>query len=370
MTDYARSIRNILMILLVITLFIILQKLSHLLIPLALAILLTMLNLPVINFLERFKVPRILITILVSSLTIVVLWIVFEMVSRVIHQIIQDKEVLAEQLYRRINSALSWIGNTLPGLDIEAVLKELKNSITPGSIASIIGSLFGKFISVFGSSTLLFLLYYLFLLAGATRFPAYMEYVIGTDNSGNRREISRRTQKSISTYMLIKTLSSLLTGILFGLTCWIFGLRFALFWGFIAFLMNYIPSVGSIIATVFPLLMALIQFDSIGIILAVSAVLVLIQLVIGNIIDPMLMGNHLRFNTVSILFGLLFWGYLWGVPGMLLAVPFMVIIRMLLEKQEDFSILARIMSYPDKPSHKRRSLLSQFIEKLKKQDRN
>ncbi|RLW70042.1 MAG: hypothetical protein B6D68_01320, partial [spirochete symbiont of Stewartia floridana] len=107
-------------------------------------------------------------------------------------------------------------------------------------------------------------------------------------------------------------------------------------------------------------------FDSFGTTLALVTALVSTQLIVGNIIDPMLMGDRLRFNPVSILFGLLFWGYIWGIPGMLLSVPFMVIIRLLLERHDDFAILARVMGYPDKPRRNPRFSLSKFIIQLSK----
>ena len=363
---YTKSIRNILMILLIIAIFSVLQTLSHLLIPLALAGLLTMLNLPLVSFLEKRKVPRFLITLIVASLSFIVLRVVAGMIKGVIEQIIQDRDVLAQQLRQRIDAAIAWFGGIVPSVDIDAVLSEFNRMLSPGNIAAMIGTLFGKVISSFGSSLLLFLLYYLFLLSGATGFRAYREYVVGPDSSGKKKELSEQTQKSISTYMAMKTLLSLLTGILVGLICWAFGLQFAFFWGFIAYIMNYIPSIGSIAATVFPALMAIIQFDSLGTVTALLAGLTIVQITVGNIIDPMLMGNRLRFNTVSILFFLLFWGYIWGIPGMLLAVPFMVITRLLLERHDEFAILARLMGYPDKPPRKRLRLLSRIVARRKK----
>lgn len=156
---------------------------------------------------------------------------------------------------------------------------------------------------------------------------------------------------------------SLATGSITGVICWAFGLRFALLWGFLAFLMNYIPSIGSLIATALPVFMGIVQFDSFGLILALAAALGVSQFVIGSVIDPMLMGSRLRLNTVSVIFGLLFWGYIWGVPGMLISVPLMVMLRLLLERNEDFAILARIMGHADRGHRKRPPLFSRIIAK-------
>ena len=119
-------------------------------------------------------------------------------------------------------------------------------------------------------------------------------------------------KRSIVTYMKLKFLISLLTGGIYALACWIFGVDFALFWGFLAFLLNFIPTVGSIVASLPPLLLGAIQIDGLGLLLAFAAVLFAVQTVIGNVVEPRVMGSKLSLNTVTVLLGLVFWGKLWG----------------------------------------------------------
>ncbi|MCK5736054.1 MAG: AI-2E family transporter, partial [Spirochaetaceae bacterium] len=244
-------------------------------------------------------------------------------------------------------------------------ISQMDNIISPASIAGLIGAVLGSLGSI-GSYTLLFLIYYLILLSGATGYKAFIDYVTGPDESGGTRQVWDQTQKSISAYMGIKTMISLTTGLSAGLICWAFGLQYALFWGFMAFLLNFIPSIGSLIATALPLFMSIIQFDSFGTILALGILLGAFQFIIGSIIDPMVMGNRLRLNTITVIFGLLFWGYIWGIPGMLLSVPLMVMMRLLLERSEDLSIIARVMGNPGKSGiikAKKPSLFSQILNK-------
>ena len=115
------------------------------------------------------------------------------------------------------------------------------------------------------------------------------------------------------------------------------------------------------LATVIPVFMAVIQFDSAGMVLGILICLGASQFVIGSVIDPMIMGNRLKLNTVTVIFGLVFWGYIWGIPGMLLSVPLMVMIRLLLERSDDFAIIARIMGNPVKPGKKKTTLLNRII---------
>ncbi len=363
MTDHTKGIRNILLILLIIVIFAVLKELSGLLLPLTLAGLLTILNLPMVNFLNKGKIPKFIITLLVAVFSLAILWGVFWMISGTVEQLIQQKDFLARQFVKKLNAAILWVGNTIPGLNVEYVHEELNKVLSPAGIGALIGNLLGA-LGSFGSSSVLFLLYYLILLSGATRYRAYVDYVTGNneESSGeSTREIWDITQESISAYMSIKTIISLVTGIITGLLCMFFGLRFALFWGFMAFLLNYIPSIGSLVAVVLPLFMAVIQFDKVGLIIALGILLGVSQFLIGSIIDPMVMGSRLRLNTVTVIFGLLFWGYIWGIPGMLLSVPLMVTIRLLLERSKELSILARLMGNPVKPVRKKPALFNRIV---------
>lgn len=137
-------------------------------------------------------------------------------------------------------------------------------------------------------------------------------------------------RKDMKTYFVIKTATSLSTGILSYVVLMIFGIDFALFWAFLIFLLNYIPTVGSIIAVFFPVTFSLVQFESLSIFTFLLISLSCIQVLIGNIIEPRLMGNKLNLSPLVILLSLLFWAKIWGVVGMLLCVPIMVIINIIL----------------------------------------
>lgn len=143
------------------------------------------------------------------------------------------------------------------------------------------------------------------------------------------RGILQEMNEKISAYISIKTIISLLTGVAVFVACTLFGTDFALFWAILAFLLNFIPSVGSIIATIPPILLAMIQFDSWTTVTSFSVTFVLIQLVIGQVLEPKLMGSKLAVKPVAILLGLIFWGFLWGIPGMFLAAPLMALLRIL-----------------------------------------
>jgi predicted PurR-regulated permease PerM len=133
----------------------------------------------------------------------------------------------------------------------------------------------------------------------------------------------------IGTYMSVKTLINLVIGLLVFLLCLVFGVDFPLFWAILTFLLNFIPSIGSIVAIVPPVLLSLIQLDSWTVNVVFIVLFVGTQVVLAQVIEPKLMGNRLNIKPLAIILGLIFWGFLWGIPGMFLATPLMVLLRIL-----------------------------------------
>jgi predicted PurR-regulated permease PerM len=122
-------------------------------------------------------------------------------------------------------------------------------------------------------------------------------------------------------YILVRTLMSVITGLLVGVFAWVTGLQFAFEWGVIAFALNYIPFIGPFVATLFPTLLAMTQFDSWQAVLGVFACLNIIQFVVGSYIEPRVAGNMLSISPFVVLFSIFFWTFLWGLFGAFIGVP-------------------------------------------------
>ena len=181
------------------------------------------------------------------------------------------------------------------------------------------------------SQGLLVLIFVLYLLLGGARQKA----------GGVWAEIETR----IEHYIVTKALISLATGVLVGLTLAVLGVDLALVFGLLAFLLNFIPSVGSIIATLLPLPVVVVSPD-ISATTAILAILLpsLIQIIIGNIIEPKVMGEALDLHPIVILMALIVWGMLWGVVGMLLATPMTAILKILFERLEPMAPVAQVLA--------------------------
>lgn len=157
-----------------------------------------------------------------------------------------------------------------------------------------------------------------------------------------------RTAAKIRRYMLVRTLMSVVTGLLVWGFARIMGLRLAEEWGFIAFLLNYIPVLGPLVATVFPTLFAMAQFESWQAVIAVFACLNLIQFIVGSYVEPRVAGSALSMSPVAVLFSVFFWSYLWGVFGAFIGVPITIALLTFCAQHPSTLWLAELLGSPGK----------------------
>jgi len=198
--------------------------------------------------------------------------------------------------------------------------------------------------ALLGNLTLIFL-YSLFLLLELRFLPTKLAALFP---DANRRQMVehmlRRVDKDIQTYLGVKTLVSLVTGGLSYLIMRIVGLDFAEFWALLIFVLNYIPTVGSIFATIFPTLLAVVQFETLGPILFVGLGIIGVQQLMGSIIEPNIMGESLNLSPLVVIISLILWGNLWGIVGMFLCVPITVILVIILSNFERTRWVAVLLS--------------------------
>ncbi len=346
-----KTVKSILIFFAAVVLFYLLNLLASILLPLVLALLFAILVQPFINYLLKKGLPKWLILPTFSILSLAVLFGIGMIFSGTISQIVEEQSYLLSRLLLKIDGLLIWINETFNAkLDSTLLVSELYQSLGSGGIPEALSTLASSLGSFFGSF-LFFALYYVILLAGMANYEGYLNYVGGDKGAVIIREYEN-IRTAVFSYMWIKVLVSLATGILTFVICTSFGIKFAVLWGFMAFLLNFIPNIGSIISTILPIVMGVIELDSISSIGLLALLLVSVQFTIGNVIEPIIMGNTLRINTLSVLVGLVFWGYIWGIPGMILSVPLLVIMKIIFERSPGFNIFARVMGYSPKENMK------------------
>lgn len=180
---------------------------------------------------------------------------------------------------------------------------------------------------------IIFLILTIFMLSEAEMFGRRLKAV----SEANGPNIGRmlKATKDIQRYLAIKTVVSLGTGFLAGLLCWLVGLDFYILWGIVAFALNYIPVIGSLVAGVPPIILALIVSGPPSAILVAGGYL-LINNFLGNFIEPVLVGRRFGISTLVVVISVMFWGWVWGPLGMLLAVPLTMTIKVILDGSEEF----------------------------------
>jgi AI-2 transport protein TqsA len=173
------------------------------------------------------------------------------------------------------------------------------------------------------------------LLTNGTLVTIFVIFLLlGRRTSQNKSAVFRQIDHNIRRYLIIKFLMSALSGVLSWVILTSFGLELALVFAVLTFVLHFIPSVGSIVATLLPIPIALVQFETLGPVIAIVVLTSTVQMVVGHGLDPWLMGHNLDLSPVTIVAALVFWGLLWGIVGMLLAAPLTAILRIVLGQFE------------------------------------
>ena len=345
MENNLKTIKNLLIFISSILIAFLLHQLSHLLIPLALALFLAILLQPILAWFERKKWPFGLSLLVISLTSISTVSLIGFMIYQTGVSLVKQKDKLLGQINVKLEGVLEWIHQiTAVEISPENITSSLSQIMSADWIIKSSGTLAG-FLGNFTGIFVMTSLYLVLLLGSILKYEQYIHYLEEGDSNGENSILKgfEQVKNSIVTYIKVKFFMSLCTGIGFGLVCWMFGVDFALFWGFLAFVLNFIPTVGSITATIPPILLGLIQLSTIPSLLLMALCLIAVQFFFGNFLEPKMLGASLSLNAVVVILGLVFWGYLWGITGMILSVPLLVLLKVILAQMPDATLIVRLM---------------------------
>ena len=311
---------------------------APILVPFALAGFLTVLSLPILMTLRRHRVPGVLAVLVTVLVNVAVFGLMVLLAIQSVGEV-QDRYPRYASRFRGLWA--TWVGR----LEDRGVVVPDLLSPDPGAIFGLVTSAVQGVASI-ASGTFLVLIILVFLLSEATVFPAKFRAILRGSRAGRGR--LQKTVREIQEYLGIKTLVSLATGLLIGVWAWMIDLDFPVLLGLIGFLLNYIPTVGSVIASIPAVFLGLIQYSAGHATLAAAGYLV-INLILGNFIEPTLLGRRLGLSALVVVLSLLFWGWVWGPLGMLLAVPLTMIVKIMLENTEDFRWAAILLDKAPPP---------------------
>ncbi len=201
--------------------------------------------------------------------------------------------------------------------------------------------------------TVFVLLTVVFILMEATAIPTKVRMIASRSAGEDTLERWRHVLSDLQGYLVVKTFTSAATGLIAGVGCWMLGLPYAVVFGLIAFVLNYVPSLGSIIAAIPPILVALVV-EGAGTAAGVSVLYLAINIGIGSLTEPRIMGRRMGLSPLVVFLSLVFWGFILGPVGMFLSVPLTMIVKILLEGTEDLSWIAVVLGPGDPKDTRRR----------------
>ncbi len=311
------------------------REANSILVPFLLSIFIAIICSPPLYWMQRKGIPNVLAVLLVLTGIIITGSFIATFVGTSVNDFSNSISIYQERLSVKWTSLLLWLN----GFGIETSKDAMKDYFDPGKAFSVTASaltgLSGLLTNVF-----MILLTVVFILLEVSGFSRKLNDALN-DPEKSLSHLNRFIE-SVNRYLALKTFFSLITGIIIWIWLYVLGVDYALLWGLVAFLLNYIPNIGSIIAAVPAILLALIQLGS-GSALLASLGYIVTNIVIGSFVEPKFMGRSLGLSTLIVFLSLVFWGWVLGPVGMLLSVPLTMIVKIALESNEDTRWIAVLM---------------------------
>jgi len=336
-----RTTNILLLIIAVPVIFYILKLLSFIFIPLIFSMFIALLFLPLMRWLRKKKVPKLVSLLIV----IIIIGLFFKLTSEAIQ--LSSKEIIAseEGIIAKAESKLGAL--IIPLENFFGVERSTEKRISVHYFQKFnLSKNFGSsldFINNLISMTLMTAFFTILLLAESLNFQKVLNSTLIKQKISSIK-VFMRIEKDLITFLKVKFIMSFFTGLGFTLACYFFDVSFPIFWGLLAFAINFVQMIGSIISVLLLSLFAFVALDTTGILLFFILSITLAQVIMGGILEPIFMGKSFSINVMTILIMLMFWGYIWGIPGLILAIPITVLLKIILEQFPRTKVIANFMA--------------------------
>ena len=335
------KVTNILLLIIAIPIVIIVLKtLKFIFVPLAFAMFLTLLFIPLMRRLKRKKVTKVIRVLIALTLIVLGGMAVFQVLNLSSQEILSTKDSFIEKAESKIDQVQAITQNYFgfPLFEESGDNHEVKRDLLINYAQE-----FSMFLIGTVPQLLTTLFFVVLLLFESFDFEKLLHSTILKKRHTSIKAFTR-IEKDLVKFLQVKFLVSLGTGIGTGLVCYAFDVSFPIFWGFFAFAINFVQMVGSIISIVMCSLFALVEME-IGMSLLYFVISVSgVQVIFGSILEPIFMGKSFSINIIVVLIMLMFWGFVWGVPGMILSIPITVFIKIILEQFDKTKPIAKLMN--------------------------
>ena len=333
-----RRTTNILLLIIVIPLvFYLLKILSFIFIPLIFSMFIALLFLPLMRWLGKKKVPKAVSIIIVVLIIAGGMKIGVELVQISSREILNSETDFFVKAEEKFDLLLLTAQETF-GFQIEDKKSVLKEFIHTENISVTI-----EFIRKTITMILMTAFFVVLWLAESINIQKVLNTIVLKQKHTSVKTFVK-IEKDLITFIKVKFLVSAATGICTGLACYIFGVSFPIFWGLFAFLINFVQMVGSIITVLMLSIFAFIELDPTSTLFFFVMAITSVQVLFGTILEPIFMGKSFSLNVITVLVMLMLWGYIWGVPGLIMSIPITVFLKIMLEQFPNTKVIANLLS--------------------------
>lgn len=309
---------------------------ASIIVPFLLSAFIAILCAPVINSLKNKGMPMWMALATVVAMIGIAGTLVISILGNSIHSFSTQLPEYQARLQGEINALSEWLN----ARGINWYDAELRQYINPNIALGFVGRVFNGLGNLLANGFLIFLTV-MFLLFEGVALKDKILLITGSAVNRQTEQISAFLQ-SVNKYMAIKSITSLGTGMLISFWMWVLGVDYALLWGLLAFLLNYIPNIGSIIAAIPAVLLALVTGGPVIAFWVVAGYL-LVNMLVGNLIEPKFLGDKLGLSTLVVFLSLVFWGWVLGTTGMFLSVPLTMVVKLALEARPETRWIAVLL---------------------------
>ena len=301
-----------------------------------LAIFVSIIGVHPVYWLDKKKVPHVLSVIIV----LLGILLVISGLSGIIGGSVSSFTAHLGKYENRLSGIVSSINQEFNYYGMNISGDRMSKMFDPAKVLDFTASTLGQLGNVMSNTALIFFIV-LFILLEMNSI-ALKSKVFGATSSGKTMKNLFRIEKNVRHYLVIKTFVSLLTGILITFSLWVIGVEYAVLWGLIAFMLNYIPNIGSIIAAIPAVLFAWIQLGFIPAVWTLIA-FAAVNMLVGYLIEPRVMGKGMGLSTLVVFLSLIVWGFVLGIVGMFLSVPLTMTLKIILENNESTRPVAAML---------------------------
>lgn len=309
---------------------------ANILVPFLLSLFIAIICNPIVAKASEYRIPKAIAVIIVIGLFLSIALSLAGLVGKSLNELSE----LIPQYRMQLKEQFVWLTGFLAKYNLQISSSILLEYFDPAVAMGMAANMLSGFGSVM-TNLFLIVLTVVFMLFEASSFPIKLHFAL--DDPDMRLKQIERFLASVNNYIAIKTMVSIATGIIVSTMLWAFGLDFYLLWGVLAFLLNYIPNIGSIIAAIPAVTLAVLQLG-LGEAGAIGIGYVMINMIMGNMVEPRYLGKGLGLSTLVVFLSLIFWGWLLGTVGMLLSVPLTMIVKIACENSPEGRWISILLS--------------------------